>query len=113
VINMSLGGTGTSTALQNALAYASENNVVIVASMMNQNNEITFYPAGYASVIAVGATDVDNTRAPFSSYGNHIDIIAPGRYIDGVRFDSDTQYYGGYSGTSQAAPHVAGVVSLM
>ncbi|NLR94315.1 S8 family serine peptidase [Flammeovirga agarivorans] len=118
VINMSLGGTGYSAAMQDAVDYAVENNVIIVASMGNSNNSTTSYPAGLNNVVSVGALSYDGTRAsPFlwgggSSYGNHIDISAPGNGIVGLSHTSNTSYVT-MSGTSQAAPIIAGIIALM
>ena len=124
VISMSIGGTGNSLTLQNAVQYAITNNVVFVACMMNFNNNTIYYPAGYAStmdVIAVGSTDSDDDRtAPFfwsttsgSNYGNHITVVAPGNYIYGLSSSSDTNYNSYWGGTSQATPLVAGIASLL
>jgi len=121
VINMSLGSGFFSAAFEAAIDYAYNNNVVTIASMGNDNNNITQYPAGYTNCIAVGATDTDNKRVnPFpwsaasgSNYGNHIDVVAPGNYIYGLSHLSSTNYNTYYSGTSQAAPLVTGLVSLI
>lgn len=121
VINMSVGGSSTSTLLQNAINYALNNNVTVCACMMNANNNVTYYPAGFPGVIAVGATNANDTRSsPFfwssssgSNYGSHISVVAPGNYIYGLSYNSDTNYGTYWGGTSQATPLVAGVASLL
>lgn len=125
IISMSIGGSATSTVLSNALDYANTNGVLFVACMMNFNNNVTYYPAGYATtksnVMAVGSTNSNDQRTnPFfwsatsgSNYGNHINVVAPGNYIWGLGIASNTDYNSYWGGTSQATPLVAGIASLM
>jgi subtilisin family serine protease len=121
VINMSLGGKGVSTTLQDAVNYALDNNVVIAACMMNTNSDTIYYPAKYAGVIAVGSTNPNDYRSnPFfwsptsgSNYGSHISVVAPGNYIYGLDYQSDTKYESYWGGTSQATPVVSGLASLL
>ncbi|WP_294222324.1 S8 family serine peptidase [uncultured Chryseobacterium sp.] len=125
VVSMSIGGSSTSSLIANAISYMKTNNVLLVACMMNNNNEVANYPAAYSTaydnVIAVGSTDANDKRTqPFfwsstsgSSYGNHINVVAPGNYIYGLGIDSNTSYNSYWGGTSQATPLVAGVASLI
>jgi hypothetical protein len=121
VINMSVGGSGFSNSMQDAVNYAYNNGVTIVACMMNENNNVTYYPAGYQNTIAVGSTNPDDKRSsPFfwssssgSNYGNHIDVVAPGNYIYGLNHQSNTNYNSYWGGTSQATPLVTGLSALL
>ncbi len=121
VINMSLGGNTYSAAMHDAVKYANDNDVAVVACMMNVDSETKFYPAAFAETIAVGATDAEDNRvSPFfwstssgSNYGEHLDLVAPGNYIYGLSFFSNTNFNSYWGGTSQATPLVAGTVSLM
>jgi len=118
VLNMSVGGSSFSQGLQDAVNYALNSGSIIVACMMNDNNEVTFYPAGFNNVISIGALNNTDRRAvPFcwgggSNYGNHIDFIAPGDWILGLNYQNPTQTTF-WCGTSQATPMVAGLISLM
>jgi len=117
VINLSLGGSEPSDTLLSAIRYAYLKNIPVVAAMMNEAetypNRI-YYPAAYPETIAVGATDKFDLRAFYSSYGDHIDLVAPGsEIISTIPFQSPNYYYGYMSGTSMATPHVAGVLGLM
>jgi thermitase len=118
VINLSAGGVGSSTLLHDAVVYAWERGTVVCAAMMNFNSAVPYYPAAYNETIAVGATDESDARAvPFfwdpasgSSYGTHIDLVAPGSRL------LSTYYNGGYAeygGTSQATPLVAATAALL
>jgi len=111
VVTMSLGVDGASTVLQNAINYATSNGVVTVAASGNSGSSIISYPAAYPSVIAVGAIDNTNRRASFSNFGDGLDVMAPGVGIYSTRGGGDG--YHDLSGTSTAAPYVAGVAALM
>ena len=121
IMNMSVGGSSFSQGMKNAVDNAHSNGIVIVACMMNFNNDTPYYPAAFENTIAVGSTDADDTRSnPFfwsttsgSNYGNHIDVVAPGNYIYGLDASSDRNYDYYWGGTSQAAPLVAGICSLI
>ena len=120
VINMSVGGDGSSILLENAINYAYNNNVPVVVSTGNLNSVIQ-YPAKYTNAFAIGSTNSDDTRSvPFfwsttsgSNYGPELDFVAPGNFIYGLSYSSNTDYNSYWGGTSQAAPHVAGLISLL
>jgi subtilisin family serine protease len=110
VINMSFGGANPSTTLENAVNYAFTHGVIQVAATGNDGVGSVYYPAAYAPVIAVAATDSSNSWAGFSNYGTGVTVAAPGVQIYSASLG------GGYilrSGTSMAAPHVAGLAAIL
>jgi thermitase len=110
VINMSLGGDIDSSMLHTAIRYAYQSNVPIVVSMMNEGNSRPYYPAVYTETVAVGATDRHDARWVASSFGDHIDLVAPGKSVLSTYWDDGYTYM---LGTSMAAPHVAGTLGLI
>ena len=110
VINMSWGGSGSSTTAQNIISYASGEGIILIAAAGNDNVSSVFYPAGYSEVIAVASTTFGDSKSSFSNYGSWIDISAPGSAIySTIPGDS----YGTKQGTSMASPQVAGLAGLM
>ncbi|MDZ8104517.1 MAG: S8 family peptidase [Nostoc sp. DedQUE12a] len=115
VINLSLGGRYSNRTLESAINYASSKGVVVVMAAGNDGGSSPDYPARYASKsgIAVGAVDRNNNIADFSNRSGTSEIsyvTAPGVNVYSTLPNNQ---YDTYSGTSMAAPHVAGVVALM
>lgn len=111
---LSFGLGAPSDVLADAVRYAYERGVVIVASAGNTGTRGVLYPAAYPEAIAVGATDNTDTLASFSSFGPEVELVAPGVNIFSTRhlaFDPHT--YGFESGTSMSTPIVAGIAALM
>lgn len=125
VINLSLGGLGScSTTIQSAIDEARARGAVVVVAAGNdgRNLNLTDYtPANCYGVINVGASERYGQMSFYSNYGNSIDVMAPGgdnygRVVSlsnsGTRSPAGDDYKG-MIGTSMAAPHVAGVASLI
>ncbi len=113
---MSLGGTGYSETLQQALDFAWANNVLVVAASGNTGDSTLEYPGAGNHVLGVAATDDTNTVANFSTFGNWVKIAAPGVNVLStlpIYGSSDGTSYGLLSGTSMATPHVAALAGLL
>jgi thermitase len=118
VINMSLGGSTSSSTVQDAVDYAWSKGVVLVAAAGNSGTSSPHYPAAYEHVIAVGSTDSKDRKASTSNYGPWVDVAAPGEnilstVIDNTRTANVVEKYGTMNGTSMASPHVAGMAGLV
>ncbi|GAB6099460.1 hypothetical protein JCM16358_13390 [Halanaerocella petrolearia] len=121
VVNLSLGSSLPSLTLKQAINYAYQEGVIVVAATGNGGQDKLgdphlLYPARYEKTIAVGAINSNLDKSNFSNYGRRIDFVAPGgdgeanrEYIYSTVIDG----YGGMAGTSMAAPHVAGVAALV
>lgn len=119
VINMSLGGGGDSQLMQDAIKYAHDKGVVIIAAAGNENRNSASFPARYPLVISVCATDSIGEKAPYSNFGAGVDISAPGGSETGkiiqetIIGENQQPTFIGFQGTSMASPHVAGVAALI
>jgi thermitase len=110
ILSNSWGGSSDSSAIHDAINYAYQNGVMIVAAAGNSHSSTPFYPAAYPEVISVSATDSNDQPASFSNYGSTIELAAPGvsiysTYLNGA--------YTFMTGTSMACPHVAGLAALV
>ena len=104
IISISWGGTDFSQMEQDVVNYARSKNALIVAAAGNSNNDAKIYPAAYNNVISVACLDSTDIRSSFSSFGNTVDISAPGR---GILSTIPFNKYIKYSGTSMATPLVS------
>jgi subtilisin family serine protease len=113
VINMSLGLLAEGPRDEphaETIDYARRHGVTVVAAAGNDGSDRQYYPSSLPHVIAVGAFDRRGDVAPFSTRGRQVDVIGPGEDI----YSSFSEHgYAYCSGTSQAAPFVAGTVALL
>lgn len=115
IVNLSLGGSTSSSVLKSAVDSAYAGGILVVAAAGNSGNSYGIgnnveYPARYDSVIAVAATNINNQRASFSSTGSTVEVAAPG--VDIISTYLNNQYAAG-SGTSMATPYTSGNLALI
>ncbi|MCL5031472.1 MAG: S8 family peptidase [Bacteroidetes bacterium] len=111
VINCSWGGGGYSNAEQNVINYAMSKGALVVAAAGNDGVSESFYPASYAGVLSVAATDQNDAVTSFSNYGENIDVCAPGISIFST-WQPNT-YSSNGAGTSFSSPLAAGLAALV
>ncbi|MGE5673844.1 MAG: S8 family serine peptidase [Mycobacterium leprae] len=111
VINLSLGGGG-STTLQQAVDNAWNKGVFLACAAGNDGTSSTTnaYPGAYTNCFAVASTNSSDAKSSFSNYGTWVEVAAPGESIYSTWLNNG---YNTISGTSMATPHVAGLAGLL
>jgi thermitase len=110
IINLSLGGTLPNNTLKNAVDYAINHGVMLIAAAGNDASGNLRYPARYPSVIAVGSTNSLDQRSGYSNLGTGLDLVAPGEAIISTIPGGG---YGPKDGTSISAPFVSGLAAIL
>ncbi|QTM99498.1 S8 family serine peptidase [Sediminibacillus dalangtanensis] len=111
IINLSLGTSFNSEILKDMMRKAYEEGILIVGASGNEGtDDSVIYPSKYQEVIAVSAINKNNELGSFSSTGPEVELAAPGVNIRSTYLNNT---YATYSGTSQAAPHVTGMLALL
>lgn len=110
ILNISLRLSEPSEELEDAIDYAWNHGAVIIAAAGNGGGSAPQYPAYYDRCIAVTGVKEDGSRAPLASYGDWVDVAAPGYQIYSTLPGDE---YGYKTGTSQAVAYVTGLASLL
>lgn len=128
VANISLGGLTSSSVVRDAVSYAGNKGMLVVAASGNDGATTVSYPAADPGVVAVGSVRYDRTRAPYSNQGAALDLVAPGGdmlsdqngdgYPDGILQQTFLEGWTSFcmcfmQGTSMAAPQVSAVAALV
>jgi len=119
VLSNSWGGGGRYTSMQTAINYAYNNGVVFIAAAGNSNSDAYYFtPAGLDHVVTVAATDHNDNKASFSSWGDVVEVAAPGVDVLSLKSSQGScttvaSKYCRMSGTSMATPHTAGLAALI
>lgn len=118
-MNMSLGGSSESQAEADAIAYATANNALVIASAGNDGTSTVSCPACDPDAISVSATNWQDGLSYYSNYGSGLDIAAPGGEMYSNTTEESGIYssvpggYAYYQGTSMAAPQVTGTAAVV
>ncbi len=111
IINLSLGGYNPSFILEDAVKYAFNKGVAVIASVGDDKKKSILYPAAYTSyVLAVAASNYSDQRTTYSNYGPEVSVAAPGTYILTTTLQGKYAYV---TGTSPATAIVSGIAGLI
>lgn len=124
IINISIGGTVKNQAMQDAITAAHAAGVFVVCGMANNNVSTQYFPAACTNAFAVGSTNENDHRSgsadspPYSgsggsNFGSHIKVVAPGNFIYGLIYVSDSHPDLFEWGTSLSTSFVSGLASLL
>jgi thermitase len=114
VIVITSGAQFAHTGLRDAIRYARAQNVLVITSAGNRGDETPFYPGSYEESFTVAGTDQNDGRYLNSTHGSQIDVSAPATSIFSTYTGPDTgPTFAHLTGTSMAAPLVAGIAALV